>query len=162
MWTATRWISSPNADAAGCSWRLTLGCERSTDSRGGRSAGQTTCGKAHDDETRQPALVVPRSPRQDIRGDIEAWIERMNGRNTLDIRPNIPASGGDYITVEYMEQDVSGDDVDGGVNDYQRKIKLVNAFPVELSPMEFSYDTPDTFAEFAVTFTYDYWEYQGV
>ncbi len=25
------------------------------------------------------------SPRQDIRGDIEAWIERMNGRNTPQI-----------------------------------------------------------------------------
>ena len=42
---------------------------------------------------------------------------------------------------------------------YQKKISLVNCFPIDVSAIDLSYDVPDTFAEFTVTLTYDYWKY---
>lgn len=98
------------------------------------------------------------SPVKDFRGSIENWIEKMNGRDTLNITPNSNGGSNYYLTIEYMEQGADGSDNNVN-NNYQRKIKLWGAFPTELSPMEVSYDTPDTFAEFTVTFTYDFWTY---
>ena len=94
----------------------------------------------------------------DLRTNFERWIEAMDGRNSHQVNYNVATGGGNSNawTVEYMEQ-APGATQSG--NSYQKKIKLVNCFPVDLSPIELSYDSPDTFAEFTVTLTYDYWDY---
>lgn len=91
----------------------------------------------------------------DLRTNFERWIEAMDGRNSHQINYNV-AGGNVTWTVEYMEQ-APGSTQSG--NSYQKKIKLVNCFPIDLSPIELSYDSPDTFSEFTVTLTYDYWDY---
>jgi hypothetical protein len=99
------------------------------------------------------------STNTDLRTNFEKWIEAMDGRQSHQINYNVAAGSGNSATwtVEYMEQ-ASGS-TQSTNNVYQKKMKLVNCFPVDLSPIELSYDSPDTFAEFTVTLTYDYWDY---
>lgn len=96
------------------------------------------------------AVQVYDSSVADIRGRLEAWIESMDSRNDHEINYNL---------VEDWE--VHYQDMSGSVSNsnYNKKIKLINCFPVDLSPIELSYDTPDTFAEFTLTLTFDYWKY---
>jgi hypothetical protein len=87
----------------------------------------------------------------DLREKFEDWIEGMDRRNEHEINYNNANSN---WTVEYMDMDGTKSD-----SNYRKKIRLINCFPIDLSAMEMSYDIPDTFAEFAVTFAYDRWEY---
>lgn len=93
-----------------------------------------------------------------LRSAFEAWIEAMDGRSSHNVNYNVASGEGstNTWTVEYMEQ-ASGSTSTNST--YRKKIKLVNCFPVDLSPIELSYDSPDTFAEFTVSLTYDYWDY---
>ena len=75
----------------------------------------------------------------------------MDTRDTHEINYNNANSN---WTVEYM--DMSGTQSN---SQYQKKISLVNCFPIDVSAIDLSYDVPDTFAEFTVTLTYDYWKY---
>lgn len=87
----------------------------------------------------------------DLRQKFEDWIESMDNRNAHEVNYNIVQNS---WMVEY--QDMSGTQSN---STHQKKIKLRNCFPIDLSPIDLSYDTPDTFAEFTATLTYDFWEY---
>ena len=39
----------------------------------------------------------------------------------------------------------------------KRQIELINVFPLEVGPLEFSYDSVDSITKFDVTMAYDYW-----
>lgn len=86
-----------------------------------------------------------------LRQLFDEWINAMDTRDTHEINYNNANSN---WTVEYM--DMSGTQSN---SQYQKKISLVNCFPIDVSPIDLSYDVPDTFAEFTVTLTYDYWKY---
>ena len=42
-------------------------------------------------------------------------------------------------------------------SDKSRQIELINVFPLEIGPLEFSYENVDTISKFDVTMAYDYW-----
>jgi hypothetical protein len=96
------------------------------------------------------AVQVYDSSVADIRGRLEAWIDTMDSRNNHEVNYNLVKNW------EVHYHDMSGTISN---SNYNKKIKLINCFPVDLSPIELSYDTPDTFAEFTLTLTFDYWTY---
>jgi len=97
------------------------------------------------------AVQVYDSSKADLRSLLEQWIDDMDTRNTHEINYN---NSNDYWSIEYMDMDGTKSD-----SNYRRKIKLIHCFPIDISPIEMSYDIPDTFAEFSLTLAYDRWEY---
>jgi hypothetical protein len=93
------------------------------------------------------------SSTKDLRKRFDDWIQKMDQRNNHEINYNVASKN--WI-IDYM--DMTGTSSN---SQYQRSIKLINCFPVDVSPIALDYDTPDTFAQFTVTLTYDYWEYAG-
>lgn len=89
----------------------------------------------------------------DLRGGFEEWIELMDGRNSHKINYDLTETW----QVVYMDMNgaVSGEGNPTG----QRTITLVHCFPVDVSPVDLSYDLVDTFSEFTVTMAYDYWQF---
>jgi hypothetical protein len=87
----------------------------------------------------------------DLRERFEQWIDFMDSRNDHEINYNVSSS----------QWSIFYDDVNGTQSDskYKKEIRLINCFPIDVSPIEMSYDVPDTFAEFTVTIAYDRWEY---
>lgn len=96
------------------------------------------------------AVQVYDSNIVDIRQRFEDWIELMDNRREHEINYNLTSDW------EVLYQDIAGTQSN---SNYNKRIKLVHCFPVDISPIELSYDVPDTFAEFTLTLTYDYWEY---
>ena len=96
------------------------------------------------------AVQVYDSSTVDIRTLLEDWINKMDSRNDHEINYDLTADW----EVSYMDMSNTSSN-----SNYQRKIKLVHCFPVDISPVDLSYDAPDTFAEFTLTLTYDYWQY---
>jgi hypothetical protein len=90
------------------------------------------------------------SSTKNLRDLFEKWVDLMDSRNAHEVQYNV---ANQPWTVEYM--DMNGTE---STSAYKRKITLVNCFPVDISPIEMSYDVADTFAEFTVTLTYDFWE----
>jgi len=89
----------------------------------------------------------------DSRTYFEKWIDAMDTRDTHNIAYKHVGSAS-----------VHWDDIQGtfGVGEhkdqkFQKSITLINLFPIDISAMELSYDAVDTFAEYTVTFAYDYW-----
>jgi len=97
----------------------------------------------------------------DLRGEFENWIEEMNTRSAHTINYNLTSNW----TVEY-DDITTGTQSDGhttsstGQQNHKKHVTLVNCFPIDLSPVDLSYDLTDTFSEFTVTLAYDYW-YEG-
>ena len=87
----------------------------------------------------------------DLRAGFEDWIELMDGRNTHKINYSLTKQWG--ITYMDMNGTVSGEGNPTG----NRTILLNNCFPVDISPVDLSYDAVDTFSEFTVTMAYDFW-----
>jgi hypothetical protein len=78
-----------------------------------------------------------------LRNRFQRWVDEINSpqhdRETWDYHRN--------FLVAYNEV---------GTNNYLDYATLVNAFPIDISPIEFSEDIADSFAEFTVTLTFDY------
>jgi hypothetical protein len=114
-------------------------------------------------------IQVYESPYVQLRNLFEDWIEYMDTRKTHET--NNVVNTDFFWEFHYQDQKSSGNTtptvevqrVTGNVTttpaQYRKKIKFYDVFPIEISPIEFSYDNPDTFAEFTVTFNYLYWEY---
>jgi hypothetical protein len=88
----------------------------------------------------------------ELRAGFEKWIELMDGRDTHKIN----YSKVEPWTITYM--DMNGTESGQGNPTGNRQIKLNNCFPVDISPVDLSYDAVDTFSEFTVTMAYDFWE----
>jgi hypothetical protein len=99
------------------------------------------------------AIAIYDSSTEELRAKFEAWIDLMDSRNAHEINYNI---SDDAWGIDYM--DMLGN-LSQSNSSYVKKIRLRNAFPIDISAMEMSYDVNDTFAEFSVTVAYDYWEY---
>jgi len=96
------------------------------------------------------AVQVYDSSKTDLRKVIEDWIDKMDSRSDHEVNYDYTADW------EVHYQDMTNTSSNSL---YKRKIKLVHCFPVDISPVDLSYDAPDTFAEFTLTLTYDYWQY---
>lgn len=92
---------------------------------------------------------------QDLRLAFEDWIDVMDGRDNHIIRYDQTA-----IWQIYYQDITNAVSTQGNpTTTAKKKVTLVNCFPVDISPIDLSYDLVDTFAEFTVTLAYDYWTF---
>ncbi len=88
----------------------------------------------------------------DIRTKLEAWIETLDAANThkqrFDNASAIP------WTVEF--DDIDTNESGGGGVSYKKTMKLFNCWPIDISAIDLNYEAADSFAEFTLTFAYDY------
>lgn len=96
-------------------------------------------------------IQVYDSSTPNIRKLFEDWVDYMDRRNAHEVNYNTVINN--QWLIEYM--DMSGSQSN---SQYRRKFTLKNCWPVDVSAIEVSYDIPDTFAEFTVTLTYDFFE----
>lgn len=99
---------------------------------------------------------------RNLRDIFEKWINRMNHRTAHTINYDLTANWVvKHVDMEsgQTHSDSHGDSATTGQQGHTREISLVNCFPIDLSPIDLSYDLTDTFSEFTVTMAYDYWTY---
>jgi len=82
-----------------------------------------------------------------IRNSLEEWIDKMD--SVVEHRVNYDVS--EEWTVKYNDMSTTSS---GTTN--ARGFKLFNCWPIDISPIDLSYDMVDSFAEFTVTVAYDY------
>jgi hypothetical protein len=83
-----------------------------------------------------------------LRELFEAWIEQCDGANThIQKYDNAAASW----TVKF--DDTGTDTTSGG---FQKTMTLYNCWPIDISAIDLNYEAADSFAEFTLTFAYDY------
>lgn len=99
----------------------------------------------------QPWQISIYNENFEIRNAFENW---MNGINNLGDNTGIVAPSG-YSTDLYVTQL-------GRDGKALKSIKLVNAFPVQLSPIELDFEANNQVELFNVVFVYDYYESSGV
>ena len=91
-----------------------------------------------------------------LKAGFERWIEAMDTRDTHVVNYN-------YVTnwdIYYDDSSGQGTGASQEPSSYSKHIKMINCFPVEMSPLDLSYDSENQFAEFTVTMAYDFWEPQ--
>lgn len=82
-----------------------------------------------------------------VRNNLELWADSIKAKYGTYGATNIK----DYMKTAYIYQlDENEDEIRG--------IKLFHVWPSEISPIEVSYDTQDTFQEYSITLTYAYYE----
>jgi hypothetical protein len=55
-----------------------------------------------------------------------------------------------------IEFDDTNDEQGSGGNVYNKKMELYNCWPIDISAIDLNYEAADSFAEFTLTFAYDY------
>ena len=91
------------------------------------------------------AITVMNTESFDLRNYFEEWVEKINHPET-----NVGvANPNEYKEDGYIDQL----DHNGNV---LATYKLVGAFPTDISPIEMSFETTDTVAEFTISLNYDY------
>ena len=98
-----------------------------------------------------------RKSNHNIRPLFERWIERMDARDEHSLNYNLTTNWDVYY--DDIGADTTRSAPDGQqISNYSKHIKLINCFPMEISPLDLSYDAENQFAEFTVTLSFDYWE----
>ena len=95
-------------------------------------------------------------PSKDLRDGFERWMEAMSGRDTNQIDYNLVADW----TVRYSDVTPNNTNTPANTqspNNFNKRIKLKNCFPVDLGPVTLNYDLADSFSEFTVQIAYDFW-----
>jgi hypothetical protein len=93
-----------------------------------------------------------KTPYVDIRTQLEEWIEDCDGANTHKQRFNNAATT--KWTVQFDDIDVN--ESGGNGVGYNKKMELYNCWPIDISAIDLNYEAADSFAEFTLTFAYDY------
>jgi len=92
------------------------------------------------------------TPGQVLKQTFEKWINLMNHRESHILDYSLTS---DWVVYH-------GDVVNSVSNDsemgHTQSHVIRHCFPIDISPIDMSYDMTDTFAEFTVTMAYDYWE----
>lgn len=99
----------------------------------------------------QPWTISVYNENFEIRNAFENW---MNGINNLGDNTGIvaPAEYTSDLYVTQLERDGSA----------VKSVKLVNAFPIQISPIQLDFEANNQVELFEVTFVYDYYESSGV
>lgn len=102
---------------------------------------------AGDNEFTDWTLTIINDKTFTIRNNLELWSDSIKAKygtyGATDIK--------EYMKTAYIYQiDENGNEI--------RCIKLLHAWPNEISPIEVSYDTQDTFQEYSITMSYAYYE----
>ena len=85
-----------------------------------------------------------------MRDLFEKWIEECDGANSHKQR---------YDNASDTAWTVEFDDIDAdtiGTGTYNKKMLLYNCWPIDITPTDLNYEAADSFAEFTLTFAYDY------
>ena len=99
------------------------------------------------------AITVYDSTIDNLRNSFEGWIDKMDGFLTHKIAYNVCDAFWDVYYNDGVGQTNPGGSLQNG-----RGFKLHNVWPVDISPIDLSYDMVDSFAEFTITLAYDYHE----
>ena len=100
------------------------------------------------------AITVYDSTIGNLRKSFEGWIDKMDGFLTHKINYNVC----DPIWQVLYNDGVGQTNPGGSLVTGQTGFKLYNVWPVDISPIDLSYDMVDSFAEFTITLAYDYHE----
>jgi len=88
---------------------------------------------------------------QDLRQIFTNWIQKINsGSNDIMNHTLVAKKWNIFYNDIFQKQSNSN---------YKNSVVMYNCFPIDISAMEMNNDTPDTFAEFTVTMSYDYTEH---
>jgi len=90
-----------------------------------------------------------------IRQIMENWIELTNSSKAHEVRLNT-ASQSPWKIQWFDTDDGHGR---GIANDFTQTFNLHNCWPIDISPIDLSYDQADAFSEFTLTLAYDYHTY---
>ena len=93
--------------------------------------------------------VYDSSGTGNLRELFEAWIEQCDGANTHKQKYDNAAAS---WTVKF---DDTGGDTSSSTT-YQKTMTLYNCWPIDISAIDLNYEAADSFAEFTLTFAYDY------
>ena len=96
--------------------------------------------------------VSQTSDSNNLRDMFERWIEESDAANRHQQRYD-NASTSPWL-VEF--DDIDADTVGGYGAKYQKKMELYNCWPIDISAIDLNYEAADSFAEFTLTFAYDY------
>ena len=100
------------------------------------------------------AVTVYDSTVDNLRKSFEGWIDKMDGFLTHKINYNVC----DPIWQVLYNDGVGQGNPGGSLVSGKTGFKLYNVWPVDISPIDLSYDMVDSFAEFTITLAYDYHE----
>lgn len=96
--------------------------------------------------------VSKTSDPNNLRDMFERWIEESDAANLHKQRYD-NASTSPWL-VEF--DDIDTDTVGGNGAKYQKQMELHNCWPIDISAIDLNYEAADSFAEFTLTFAYDY------
>ena len=97
-------------------------------------------------------IVYDSSLGAGLRKELENWMQKMDDSETHAQNHNLTAT---KWTLKY------GDDTNGTHTGFAgpgatRQVELYGVWPMDISPVDLSHDSYDTFAEFSLTIAYDY------
>lgn len=92
------------------------------------------------------------TPGQILKQTFEKWINLMNHRESHILDYSLTS---DWVVYHGDVVNSVSSDADSG---HTQSHVLRHCFPIDISPIDMSYDMTDTFAEFTVTMAYDFWE----
>ena len=92
------------------------------------------------------------TPAQNLKQTFESWINLMNHREKHILDYSLTS---DWVVYSGDVVNSVSSSPDSG---HAQSHVLRHCFPIDISPIDMSYDMTDTFAEFTVTMAYDYWE----
>ncbi len=85
-----------------------------------------------------------------IRNSFEAWLAGLNS-HTSNLRDPRAINNAQYQTDAFITQySKEGEEI--------KEYKFVGLFPTDITPIELDWGSNDTIEEFAVTFSYQWWE----
>lgn len=92
---------------------------------------------------------------KDVRYLMMQWMEAMDSADEHNINYNVTSNA----KIRWNDFGGGQEAVHNDQTGFFREVTLYGVFPIDVGPLELSYDVTDTFSEFAVTFAYDYWNY---
>ena len=97
----------------------------------------------------------------DTRGYFMQWLESMNSAEAHALSYNQTGEATVYFDDFGNNQNTSFGGNTQADSSFNRNFFLKHIFPIDVGPLELSYDASDSFSEFTVTFAYDYLVYTG-
>jgi len=91
-----------------------------------------------------------------IRKIMENWIELTNSSLEHKVRLNTASTA--PWEVKWFDTDIDGYG-EGTAGDFSQRFLLHNCWPIDISPIDLSYDQADAFSEFTLTLAYDFHSY---
>lgn len=97
---------------------------------------------------------------RDLRSSFERWIELMDNRSVHHVNYNLATEWKLYwsdIEPQKTYSEPNSQNEAQISEQFNKSITLMNCFPIDISTGTLQYNLTDSFAEFSITLTYDYW-----